>query len=163
MKKNIVNLVLFFLMSIVGFSQSYFFTDDIEFDITEYQIFDLTVSLSGNEQESVVEESILLFEMGASIDELFSGVEASSGDKVTDCKYKNVSLYGKVKVVNSFPDFKVKIVESFPDLKVKIVESFPDSCGKWKMVDSFPDFTIQFVDSFPDFTVKMVESFPGMP
>jgi len=93
----------------------------------------------------------------------FEGVEASLGDKIADCKYKDVTLYGKVKVVNSFPDFKVKIVNSFPDLKVKIVESFPDACGKWKMVDSFPDFTIQFVDSFPDFTIKMVESFPGMP
>ena len=96
-------------------------------------------------------------------DENFAGSEMSSGDKIADCKYKDVPLYGKVKVVNSFPDFKVKIVNSFPDLKVKIVESFPDACGKWKMVDSFPDFTIQFVDSFPDFTIKMVESFPGMP
>ena len=40
-------------------------------------------------------------------------------------------LYGKVKVVSSFPDYKVKIVESFADLHVKLVESFPDAPGKW--------------------------------
>ena len=92
-----------------------------------------------------------------------SETATASGDKVTDCKCKGVPLYGKVKFVNSFPDFKVKIVESFPDLKVKIVDAFPDACGKWKIVDAFPDFTVQIVESFPDFTIKMVESFPGMP
>ena len=71
-------------------------------------------------------------------------------------------IYGKIKVVDSFPDYKVKIVESFADLHVEVVESFPDKPGKWQMVDSFPDFKIQFVDSFPDFTIKYVESFPGV-
>lgn len=71
-------------------------------------------------------------------------------------------IYGKIKFVESFPDYKVKIVDSFPDLKVKIVESFPDSPGKWKMVESFPDFKIKIVDSFPDFKIKYVESFPGV-
>jgi len=88
---------------------------------------------------------------------------AFADDKVTDCKCKGVALYGKVKIVNSFPDFKIKVVDSFPDLRVRFVDSFPDECGKWKIVDSFPDFTIQYVESFPDFTIKIVESFPGMP
>jgi len=79
------------------------------------------------------------------------------------CTFKGKKMYGKVKVVTSFPDFKVKKVTSFPDLKVKKVDSFPDSCGKWKFVDSFPDFKIQWVDSFPDFQVEFVESFPGVP
>lgn len=79
------------------------------------------------------------------------------------CTYKDKPLYGKIKIVESFPDFKVQIVESFPDLKVKVVESFPDKCGKWKFVESFPDIKIKFVDSFPDFKIKFVESFPGMP
>jgi hypothetical protein len=98
------------------------------------------------------------------IEELFANISlVSSDDKIKDCQYKDIPLYGKVKFVSSFPDFKVKIVNSFPDLKVKYVDSFPDSCGKWKIVESFPDFTIQIVESFPDFTIKVVESFPGMP
>ena len=72
-------------------------------------------------------------------------------------------IYGKIKIVNSFPDYKVKVVTSFADLHVKIVSSFPDDPGKWQIVESFPDFKIQFVESFPDFTIKFVESFPGKP
>lgn len=70
-------------------------------------------------------------------------------------------IYGKIKFVESFPDFKVKVVTSFADLHVKIVDSFPNDPGKWKIVDSFPDYKIKIVDSFPDFTIKYVESFPG--
>jgi hypothetical protein len=67
-----------------------------------------------------------------------------------DCTFNGFPLYGKIQVVDSFPDIKVQIVESFPDIKVKVVESFPD-------------FKIQFVDSFPDIKIKFVESFPGKP
>lgn len=70
-------------------------------------------------------------------------------------------IYGKIQVVNSFPDFKVQIVDSFPDLKVQKVTSFPDSAGKWQFVDAHPDYKIQFVDSFPDFKIQYVTSFPG--
>lgn len=72
-------------------------------------------------------------------------------------------LHGKVKFVDSFPDYKIQIVDSFPDIKVKQVTSFPDKPGEWMVVDSFPDFTVQVVDSFPDFKVEYVESFPGCP
>jgi hypothetical protein len=139
MKKYLFSLMLFSLISVVGYSQRMYVAD-----------------FEGNE---------FYFETETAINEMLAETasEATVGDKVVDCECKGVPLYGKVKIVNSFPDFKVKIVESFPDLKVKLVDSFPDSCGKWKIVDSFPDFTIQFVDSFPDFTIKMVESFPGMP
>ena len=78
------------------------------------------------------------------------------------CRLKGKKLWGKVKIVLSFPDFKVKRVSSFPDLKVKWVSSFPDKCGKWKKVSSFPDFKIKWVSSFPDFTIKIVSSFPGV-
>ncbi|MBP9479456.1 MAG: hypothetical protein KBF12_12665 [Sebaldella sp.] len=78
------------------------------------------------------------------------------------CTLNGVKLYGKVKVVKSFPDFKVKRVSSFENLKVETVKSFPSNCGKWQFVDSFPDFTIEYVDSFPDFTIKDVTSFPGV-
>ena len=72
-------------------------------------------------------------------------------------------IYGKIKFVKSFPDYKVQVVNSFPDLKVQKVSSFPDKPGKWKIVDSFPDYKIQIVDSFPDFKIKYVNSFPGVP
>ncbi|HOH96042.1 MAG TPA: hypothetical protein PK638_02520 [Candidatus Enterocola sp.] len=75
---------------------------------------------------------------------------------------KTFPLYGKVKIVESFPDIKVKIVDSFADIKVTIVDSFADECGKVKIVDSFPTIKVQLVNSFPDITVKIVDSFPGI-
>lgn len=89
--------------------------------------------------------------------------QSNPDSRIKDCKLKNKNLYGRVKIVTSFPDFRVKIVESFPDLNVMKVESFPDCCGRWKFVDSHEDFTIMIVDSHEDFSVKYVESFPGMP
>ncbi len=84
-----------------------------------------------------------------------------------NCTYTNkdgktFNLYGKVKVVESFPDIKVQIVDSFEDLDVKLVESFPDDCGKVKLVESFPDVKVQIVNSFPDIKIKIVDSFPGL-
>jgi hypothetical protein len=78
-----------------------------------------------------------------------------------NCTCNGKKLYGRVKVVDNFPDFEVKIVKSFSDLDVKVVDNFPDECGKWQFVESFPDFTVKFVNSFPDFEVKYVNSFPG--
>lgn len=107
--------------------------------------------------------------VGFHIAAIVSGVGfAGSGQAVAegveiDCSYNGVPLFGKVEVVESFPDFKVKAVTSFPDLRVQKVDSFPDACGKWQIVESFPDFTIQYVESFPDFTIEYVDSFPGMP
>lgn len=72
-------------------------------------------------------------------------------------------LYGKVKIVDGFADYKVKVVSSFPDLKVKKVDSFADSPGLWQFVKDFPDFTIQIVSDFPDFTIQYVDAFPGIP
>ncbi len=75
---------------------------------------------------------------------------------------KEFPLYGKVKIVESFPDVKVQIVNSFPDVEVKLVDSFADECGKVKLVENFPDVKVQIVNSFPDVKVKIVESFPGV-
>lgn len=87
-----------------------------------------------------------------------------AGDRVgSDCSRDGKKLYGKVKVVEHFPDFKVKVVEHFPDLKVQMVSHFPDGCGKWQVVEHFPDFTIQYVEHFPDFAIQKVSSFPGLP
>ena len=79
-----------------------------------------------------------------------------------ECSWKGISLHGKVKVVDAFPDIKVQFVNAFPDIKVKWVNAFPNDCGEWQKVNAFPDFTIQIVDAFPDLKVKEVSSFPGM-
>ena len=62
--------------------------------------------------------------------------EAATATAVPDkCR-----LFGKIQVVEHFPDVKIQIVQHFPDLKVKIVEHFPDRPGKWQMVTHFPDY-----------------------
>jgi|GEM_PF-231590 len=96
---------------------------------------------------------------------LFFSNASLSQDKIDfeNCTFNGFPLYGKVKIVESFPDIKVQIVDAFPDLKVKLVNSFPDDCGKWQIVESFPDVKIKIVDSFPDIKIKFVESFPGKP
>ena len=88
--------------------------------------------------------------------------QAFAGNVSPACTYKGVPLYGKVKVVSNFEDFKVKKVTSFEDIKVKKVSSFPDKCGRWQFVDNFPDFKIRFVDNFEDFKVKFVDNFEGI-
>ena len=75
---------------------------------------------------------------------------------------KTFDLYGKVKIVEAFPDIKVQIVNTFEDIDVKIVEAFPDQCSKVKLVESFPDVKVQIVNSFPDIKVKIVDAFPGV-
>lgn len=88
---------------------------------------------------------------------------AAFAGPVSGCAFKGIQLYGKVQVVNAFPDIKVQVVNSFPDLKVQKVTTFPDSCGKWQFVDAFPDFKIQYVDAFPNIKIQFVDAFPGMP
>lgn len=78
------------------------------------------------------------------------------------CTFKGKKLYGKIQIVQSFPDVKVQEVTSFPDLKVETVTAFPDKCGKWQMVNAFPDTKVQIVTSFPDVKVQYVTSFPGL-
>ncbi|HPQ69437.1 MAG TPA: hypothetical protein PKW95_09920 [bacterium] len=88
----------------------------------------------------------------------------SSDKKVSDdCTFNGKKMYGKVQIVEHFPDIKIQIVEHFPDLKVKTVEHFPDSCGKWQFVENFPDFKVQIVEHFPDLKVQYVNDFPGLP
>src|SRR5512140_3593401 len=88
---------------------------------------------------------------------------AASGKVGSDCTFGGHKLYGKVKIVDAFPDLKVQVVTAFPDLNVQKVDNFPDACGKWKMVDTFPDLKIQLVKAFPDITIKYVTAFPGVP
>jgi hypothetical protein len=88
---------------------------------------------------------------------------AEAGGVGKDCQLKGKKLWGKVQVVDAFPDVKVQIVDAFPDVKVKKVDAFPDACGKWQFVNAFPDIKIQFVKAFPDVKIKYVDAFPGVP
>lgn len=85
-----------------------------------------------------------------------------AGQVAPDCTYKGIPLYGKVKIVQNFEDFKVKRVDNFQDIKIKRVDNFPNSCGKWQFVDNFEDFKIKFVDNFEDFKIKFVDNFEGL-
>ena len=107
-------------------------------------------------------------------DEMLCAIEEGESDicmvidgiNKSDCTFtkdgKTYKLYGKVQIVNSFPDIKVQIVDSFPDVDVQIVNSFPDNCGKVQIVNSFPEVKVQIVNSFPDIKVRIVNSFPGV-
>ncbi len=78
------------------------------------------------------------------------------------CSYGGKRLYGKVQVVENFPDVNVKVVAANANLLVKQVEIFPSRCGEWQIVDAFPDLRVKFVESSPDFTVQFVENYPGV-
>jgi hypothetical protein len=71
------------------------------------------------------------------------------------------TLFGKIQIVEHFPDVKVQVVEHFPDLRVHRVEHFADSAGEWQIVDHFPDYKIQIVEHFPDIKIQWVDHFPG--
>ena len=86
---------------------------------------------------------------------------ACAGNVRANCTLEGKVLYGRVQVVEAFPDFRVQVVNAFPDLKVQKVNAFPDRCGRWQFVDSFPDFRIQFVNAFPDLRIQYVDAFPG--
>lgn len=87
--------------------------------------------------------------------------QAGGGFSKGSCTFNGKKLYGKIQVVDAFPDVKVQVVNAFPDVKVQKVNAFPDSCGKWQMVTAFPDTKVQFVTAFPDVKVQYVNAFPG--
>ena len=78
------------------------------------------------------------------------------------CSYNGKKLYGKVQIVENFPDVKVKVVAANANLLVKQVEIFPSRCGEWQVVDAFPDLRVKFVENSPDFTVQFVQDYPGI-
>ena len=86
----------------------------------------------------------------------------SAGRINSDCTYNGVPLYGKVKITDSFADFKVRKSSPFCDLAVKEVRAFADSCGEWEFTDTFEDFSVSFVDAFEDFSICMTDAFPGV-
>ncbi len=88
----------------------------------------------------------------------------ASAGKLKTCSFKNIPLYGKVKVVDSNADIKVKVVDYSADLDVQKVDGFADSCGKWEFAVPLEDynFTVQFDDYFPDITIRFVDYLPGI-
>jgi hypothetical protein len=93
---------------------------------------------------------------------LFTQLSTVNGQLYTDtCSFRGVPLYGKVRIVTSFPTFKVRVVQGNADYNILLVTSFPDKCAKWKIVTSHEDFTVMFVKSHEDFTIRYVSSFPG--
>ena len=118
-------------------------------------------SVLSGEKDSEMKKSLLLLVF---LWLLCAAAPVPAGTRISDdgtCR--GIRLWGRVKVVQAFPDLKVQVVGSFPDLRVQMVESFPNSLGKWQFVEYLPDFTIQFVNSFPDLKIQFVNSFPGRP
>lgn len=83
-------------------------------------------------------------------------------DIASDCTFQGIPLYGRVKIVNTNPDFTVKLVNFDPNLRVKRMSTAPTACGEWQFVDTNPDFTIKFVSFMADFTIQYVNFLPGL-
>ena len=78
-----------------------------------------------------------------------------------DASPSKCAVFGKIQIVDAFPDVKIQKVTAFPDIKVKWVDAFADLPGKWQKVTAFPDYKVQFVDAFPDYKIQEVDAFPG--
>ena len=68
--------------------------------------------------------------------------QAMAAGKPSKC-----ALYGKIEIVDAFPDVKVEKVTAFPDIKVEWVNAFPAAPGKWQKVTAFQ--TIKYSSSMP--------------
>lgn len=79
-----------------------------------------------------------------------------------NCSYGGKKLYGKVQIVENFPDVEVKVVSANADLMVKQVQIFPSRCGEWQIVNALPDLRVKFVENSPDFTVQFVYNNSGI-
>lgn len=73
------------------------------------------------------------------------------------------SLQGRVRIKESFADYKVYVQDFNADVNVQIVGAFANKPGKWRFVQNNEDFSIQFVQNKAraDFTINFVQLFPG--
>jgi len=78
-----------------------------------------------------------------------------------DCTCKGIKLWGKVKIVENFENFKVKIVENFEDIRID-TNNYPYKCGQWQFVNYHEDFSVKFVDYHEDFSIKFDKHFYGL-
>jgi hypothetical protein len=88
-------------------------------------------------------------------------VEADRSFDAKSCTFNGKKLYGKIQIVDDWPDLKVQVVDDWPDLKVQKVKEWPDACGKWQFVKQWPDLKIKFVKQWPDLKIKFVKEWPG--
>lgn len=65
-------------------------------------------------------------------------------------------VFGRIQVVDHFPDVRVRVVRGIADMEVRVVDALPNRQGRWQFVDHFPDFRVQFVQHHADFTVRLV-------
>lgn len=75
---------------------------------------------------------------------------------------KKFNLSGRVKVVESFEDFRVKIVDSSEDIRIRLRDADFGNCCEFVKSDSFYEIRVKIVDSFEDVRVKIDDSFPGI-
>lgn len=95
---------------------------------------------------------------------MFVTPAAGTARKLKGCSYKSISLYGKVKEISAFGDFKARVKDiDTVDLMIKVVDAFPIKYDEWQFVDSLEDFTVEFVDGFWDFEIVYINSFWGLP
>lgn len=80
-----------------------------------------------------------------------------------DCTFKGKKLYGKVQVVDAFPDFRVRVVSAFPDLKVQRSTLLPVPAVAGNGWTPFPISKSSSSNAFSDFDIQYVDAFPGIP
>jgi CRISPR/Cas system CSM-associated protein Csm4 (group 5 of RAMP superfamily) len=78
------------------------------------------------------------------------------------CTYEGKKLYGRVKIVENFPDITIQIVDNLADIDVKVVEHFPEKCGEWELVENFPDLKVKIVENNANIKIRFVDHFPGL-
>lgn len=82
------------------------------------------------------------------------------------CEFQGHRLMGKVRIVDSFPDFNVRVMDDpkRAELRVrKLSVGMPEVCGEWQIVDGLADFTVRFVENGEDFRIVFVKDDPGIP
>lgn len=91
----------------------------------------------------------------------FANYTLAEGIDKERCTFKDIPLYGNVKIVDHDADITVQEVEGDADLNIKISDS-PTKCGEWYFVNDSSDFTIEYVEDGGDIKVQVVDIGPGI-
>ena len=70
------------------------------------------------------------------------------------CKFNNILLSGRAKVVSAGGQFKVRVAPGVADFGVRTADRSTGKCGDWRFVSTQADFTVEIVDSGEDFTIS---------
>lgn len=90
---------------------------------------------------------------------LMALVSEAATQNVPLCRQGNPQpqeVFGRIQVVDHFPDVRVRAVQGIADMEVRVVDALANRQGRWQFVDHFPDFRVQFVQHHADFTVRLV-------